>query len=138
MARVGKEKRREMASLLVLPRPAESLQNGACFGNKTRTGTAEKERVASVPQCEQLASRPEPPLPKGKGTEQSVQIKLPDSEVGESQGERQKHLGERKGCQSGSVGRKGWTLQQKKATSQEESENTQRTALGEVEGSISG
>ena len=31
------------------------------------TGPAEKERVVSVPQREQLASTPEPPLPKGKG-----------------------------------------------------------------------
>ena len=30
------------------------------------TGPAEKERVASVPQREQLASTPELPLPKGK------------------------------------------------------------------------
>ena len=30
------------------------------------TGPAEKERVASVPQTEQLASTPEPPLPKGR------------------------------------------------------------------------
>ena len=30
------------------------------------TGPAEKERVASVPQREQMASTPEPPLPKGK------------------------------------------------------------------------
>ena len=37
------------------------------------TGPAEKERVASVPQREQLASTPEPPLSKGKGTETSVQ-----------------------------------------------------------------
>ena len=37
------------------------------------TGPAEKERVASVPQREQLATTPEPPLPKGKGTELSVQ-----------------------------------------------------------------
>ena len=34
---------------------------------------AEKERVASVPQREQLARTPEPHLPKGKGTEPSVQ-----------------------------------------------------------------
>ena len=38
-----------------------------------QTGPAEKERVASVPHREQLASTPEPPLPKGKGTEPSVQ-----------------------------------------------------------------
>ena len=36
-----------------------------------QTGPAEKERVASVPQREQLA--PQLPLPKGKGTEPSVQ-----------------------------------------------------------------
>ena len=37
------------------------------------TGPAEKKRVASVPQSEQLASAPEP-LSKQKGTELSVQI----------------------------------------------------------------
>ena len=37
------------------------------------TGPAKKERVVSVPQREQLASTPEPLLPKGKGTEPSVQ-----------------------------------------------------------------
>ena len=36
-----------------------------------RTGPAEKERVASVPQRKQLTRTPEPPLPKG--TEPSVQ-----------------------------------------------------------------
>ena len=37
------------------------------------TGPAERERMASVPQREQLASMPEPLLPKGKGTESSVE-----------------------------------------------------------------
>ena len=37
------------------------------------TGPAAKERVASVPQREQLGSMPELLLPKGKGTEPSVQ-----------------------------------------------------------------
>ena len=37
------------------------------------TGPAEKKRVASVPQGEQLARTPEPPWPNGKGTEPSVQ-----------------------------------------------------------------
>ena len=37
------------------------------------TGPAKKERVASVPQREQLASTQEPLLPKGKGTKPSVQ-----------------------------------------------------------------
>ena len=37
------------------------------------TGPAEKETVASVPQREQLARTPEPPLPKGKRAKPSVQ-----------------------------------------------------------------
>ena len=37
------------------------------------SGPAEKKRAALVPQREQLASTPEPPLPKGKGTEPSDQ-----------------------------------------------------------------
>ena len=41
--------------------------------NLEHTGPAEKERVASVPQREQLARTPEPLLPKGNGTEPSVQ-----------------------------------------------------------------
>ena len=43
------------------------------------TGPAEKERVASVPQREQLANTPEPPLIKGK-REQSRLSKVPDHE----------------------------------------------------------
>ena len=42
------------------------------------TGPAEKERVALVPQTEHLASMPELPLPKEKGTKPSVQV--PDHE----------------------------------------------------------
>ena len=37
------------------------------------TGPAEGERVVSEPHREQLASTPEPPLPKGKATKPSVQ-----------------------------------------------------------------
>ena len=49
------------------------------------TGPAEKERVASVSQREQLASTPKPPLPKRK--EQSRLSRAPDHEGEESQGE---------------------------------------------------
>ena len=41
------------------------------------TGPAEKERVASVPKREQLASTPKPSLPKRKETEPSVQSTKP-------------------------------------------------------------
>ena len=36
------------------------------------TVPGEKEKVVSVPQREQLARTPEPPLPRGKGIEPSV------------------------------------------------------------------
>ena len=58
-----------MADLLVLPISAKSVQNGTGFSGKLEP--AEKERVASMPQREQLASTPEPLLSKGKGTEPS-------------------------------------------------------------------
>ena len=64
-----------MDDFMVLPIPAKSLQNSTDFSGKPeQTGPAEKEWMASVPQNEQLASTPEPPLPNGKGTESSVQI----------------------------------------------------------------
>ena len=69
------------------------------------TGPAEKERVASVPQREQLASMSELSLPRGEGTEPSFQ--RPDHEVGESQGGRKPHFGEREEDQSESMERKG-------------------------------
>ena len=77
MARIKREserRRREVAHLLVLPTSAKCLQNGAGFSGKKlkHSGPAKKERVASVPQTEQLARMPEPPLPKGEGTQPSV------------------------------------------------------------------
>ena len=71
------------------------------------TGPAKKEKVASVPQREQLASTPELPLPKGK--KQSRQSRVPDHEGGESQGGREPHLGEKEGDQSESMEWEKWT-----------------------------
>ena len=73
------------------------------------TGPVEKERVASVPQREQLARTPEPPWLKGKGTEPSVQST--DHEGGENQGGREPHLVEMEEDQSESMERKEWTPQ---------------------------
>ena len=69
------------------------------------TGPAKKERVASVPQREHLARTPEPPLPKGEGTELSV--KSTRSRGEESQGGREPHLSEKEENQSESMDRKG-------------------------------
>ena len=71
----SERRRREMADLLVLPRPAKSLQNGTGFSEKFQSsGLSEKERVVSVPKSKQLESTPEQPLPKSKRTKPSVQI----------------------------------------------------------------
>ena len=56
------------------------------------TGPAEKERVASVPQREQLARTSESPLPKGKGTEPFVQS---TRSLGGGGGGEESHLDER-------------------------------------------
>ena len=45
-------------------------QQRAC---RMAQASAEKKKVASVPQREQLASTPKPSLPKGKGAEPPVQ-----------------------------------------------------------------
>ena len=71
--RESDRKRREVADLSVLPRPAKSIRMAHGSAEKLEhTGPAQKERVASVPQREQLARTPEPPLSKGKGTELSA------------------------------------------------------------------
>ena len=101
----------------MLLRSAKSVQNGAGFSGKLeQTGPSEMERVASVPQREQLAKTPEPPLPKEKGIELSVQSTRSWRE--ESQDGREMHLGEREEDQSESMDRKGWTPT--KADSKEE------------------
>ena len=77
MARTDQEsdRRREVADLLVLPRLAKSLQNGAQASAEKleHTGPAKKERVASVPQRQQSGRTSQPPLLTEKGTEPSVQ-----------------------------------------------------------------
>ena len=51
--------------------------------------------------------------------------RAPDRKGGESQGERKPHLCEREGDQSGSMKRKGWTPQSRKADFNEKKEGKQ-------------
>ena len=107
------------------------MQNGAGFSRKLEyTGPAEKEGVASVPQREQLASTPEPPLPRGEGTEPSARVPNHEGEkvkVGESRilarerRSERKHKKERIGRFHG-----------------EEGVQARRASLEDVEGSMSG
>ena len=83
-----------MTDLLVLPRPAKSVQNEQASAEKLeQTGPAEKKRVASVPQRKQLTRTPGRPCQKEK--EQSRLSRVPDHEGGESQGGPEPHLGKR-------------------------------------------
>ena len=76
------------------------------------TGPTETERVASVPQRKQLTSTPEPPLPKRKETEPSVQSTR-------SWGERVK-VGE------------SYTLMRERETEREHEEKTVDSTVKEV------
>ena len=82
-------RRREekLADLLVLPRPAKSLQNGTGFSRETWAYLAcWKGKSGIDAQREQLTSRLEPSLQKRK-KKQSRQSKVPDCKGEESQGE---------------------------------------------------
>ena len=71
------------------------------------TGPAEKKEW---PQCHRESSwqvRRSRRYQKEK--EQSHLSRVPDHEAGESQGDREPHLGESEGDQSESMDRKGWT-----------------------------
>ena len=126
-----------MADLLVLPRPAKSVQNGAGFSKKLeRTGPAEKERVASVPQREQLARTPELLLPKGKGTELSVQSTR--SWRGDSQGGREPHRRERGGSEREHGEEKVDSTVNEGRFQGGKGRQAKRASLEEVQGSIIG
>ena len=62
-----------MADLQVAETSKECKMAQASAEKLEHTGPAEKKRVASMPKNKHLASTPEPPLPKGKGTEPPVQ-----------------------------------------------------------------
>ena len=58
--------KRNVEKLLVLPKPAENLPNGADFSRKKhdQTGSAESQKMASAPQNKQLTRILETALPK--------------------------------------------------------------------------
>ena len=97
--------------------------------------SAEKERVASVPQREQLASTPDPPCQKEK--EQSRLFKASNREVGESQGERVPHLGEKEGSKREHGEEKVDFAVKEDRFQGRERWKTKRVSLGKVEGNMS-
>ena len=101
------------------------------------TGLAEKERIASVPQREQLTSMPNRPCQKEK--KQSRLSKTPNRDVGESQDEREPHIGEREGGAEWKHREERVDYQVKEGRFRgEEGGKARRASLGKVEGSMSG
>ena len=94
-------------------------------------GLLKKERVALVPQREQLANTP-------KKKQQSNLFRSSDHEEGESQGEREPHLGKRGGSErEHGVERVDSTEKESKFQARKGGQ-VRRASLGEVEGSTSG
>ena len=88
-----------MADLLVLPRPAKSLQNGAGFSLETcKHWACQYQRFASTPLSELLARTPEPYFLKEKGV--SGLSKSRGREFGESWDGQEQYLGEKEEGQS--------------------------------------
>ena len=108
------------------------------FG-KDRQGMSRGRYVSlttSMPQREQLASTPEPPLPKGR--RQSRQSKAPNDEGGESRWARATPWGERgRSEREHEEERVDYTVKEGRFQGEEE-EQARKAFLGEVEGSMSG
>ena len=101
-----------MAALLVLPRPAKSVQNGAGFSGKWRKNwnILGLPKRKEWPQCHRESSWQERRSHHcQKEKEQSRLSRVADHEGGESQGGREPHLGESEGDQSESMERKELT-----------------------------
>ena len=107
--RESDRRRKEMADLLVLSRPAKSVQNGAGLSGKTgiywacrkgKSGLSATERAVGKNAGAALAK-----MKRNRAVCPEYHIMV----GGESQGRREPHLGESEGDQSESMEWKGWT-----------------------------
>ena len=97
-----------MADLLVLPRPAKSVQNGAGFSGKTGTYWACRKGKSDLSAAERAVGKY-----AGAALAKRKRNRAVCTEYhimgGESQGGREPHLGEKERDQSESMEWKGWT-----------------------------
>ena len=106
--RESDRRRREVADLLVLPRPAKSVQNRRLQRKNLNILGLPKRK--EWPRCHRESSwQVHRSRFCQKEKEQSRQSRVPDHEGGESQDGREPHLGEKEGNQSESMEWKGWT-----------------------------
>ena len=106
---------------------------------REHTEPAEKERMASVPQREQVASVSEPPLPKRKGTEPSVLSTRAQDREGDRESRWARAASwQEKGRSEQEHGEERVVFTVKEGRFQEgKGERARRVSLGEVEGSMS-
>ena len=114
MARAEREsdrrRRGEMADLLVLPRPAKSVQNGAGFSGETGTYWACRKEKSGLSATEKAVGKNAGSALAKRKRNRAVSPEHQIMRGRESQGGREPHLGESKEDQSGSMKRKEWTL----------------------------
>ena len=124
-----------MADLLVLPRPAKSVQNGAGLSGKTGTYWACRKGKSDLSATERAVGKNAgAALTKRK----SRLFKAPDHERGESQGGREPYLGERGGSErEHGVERVDSTVNESRFQAGKGGQ-ARRASLEEVEGSVSG
>ena len=133
MARTEREsdnRRREMADLLVLPRPAKSVQNGADFSGKTRAYWACRKGKSGLSATERTVG-------KNAGAfftkmEHSRLSKAPDDEGRQTQGGREGGSEREHGVERGDSTVKEGRFQGGQGG------QARRASLEEVEGSTSG
>ena len=112
MARTEQEsdnRRRERADLLVLPRPAKSVQNGAGFSGKTLAYWACRKGKSGLSATERAVGKYAGAALAKRKRNRAVCPKHQIMRGGESQGGRDPHLGEKEGDQSKSMEWKEWT-----------------------------
>ena len=107
MARTEREsnKRNEVADLLVLPRPKLTDWRRLQQKNLCILGLLKRKEWLQCHRENSWQIRQSRLCLKKK--KQNCLSKVPDREVGESQGEREPHLGEKEGNQNGSMNSKG-------------------------------
>ena len=98
-----------MADLLVLPRPAKRVQNGAGFSGKNLSILGLPKRKEWPQRHGESSWQERRSRSCQKEKEQSRLSRESDHEGGESQDGPEPHLGEKEGDQSESMEWKGWT-----------------------------
>ena len=107
--RESDRRRREMADLLLLPRPAKSVQNGAGFSGKTGAYWACRKGKSGLSATERAVGKNAGAACAKRKRNRAVSPEYQVMWGGESQDGQEPHLGESEGDQSERMEWEGWT-----------------------------